>query len=419
MIARTAPLLAALALVAACGPATEPLPSAIDDPGYVAHREAALDAFRDGRLDEGLAEAEQALHAAPGAAQPWSLLSEAYARSRRHADAVATFERLAQAYPGSALAPFHRGWHLIRLERPAEARESLERALELDPDLVNAHASLAQVLLADARYDEAIEHLRRARELDPSARRSGDLVTALREAGRADEALELAVDAGERFGDDAEFPFAVGVLRVERGDDAGAEKAFREAVRRDPDHDRAQYELGLLLLRTDREDEGAYRVSFAQRLRDYNPTYERLSARATALPDEPEVPLKLAELDMTLARRDAAMLWLAIAEKRGADARVVAAERAWIHFSKRDTEAGEAELRALGDATFPRALLARAAGAAVEGDAARASRLLDRAIAEGPAERSFLRRCADLASTLGREDDAARLHERAATVSLP
>jgi len=115
--------------------------------------------------------------------------------------------------------------------RTADAESALHRAIAWDPNFAAAHAALGNVLNALDRPAESAAAFWRAAQLAPA-------------------------DAASAF--DAALAFA-GAQKL-----PDAELALRETLRRDPHHDRAWYNLGLLLAQTSREAEGIAALRHAE-----------------------------------------------------------------------------------------------------------------------------------------------------------
>lgn len=141
----------------------------------------------------------------------------------------------------------------------AAAIDAYARALDVDPDYTEAHLNLAMTLLQQgdpARAADALGHAERAAELGgASARTDFARGLALERLGRAPEA-EAAYAAAARSPDGhADASNRLGLLAMARGDREAAMDAFRAAADADPRAARPLYNLGQLLAAADRLDE--------------------------------------------------------------------------------------------------------------------------------------------------------------------
>lgn len=171
----------------------------------------------DGREEEAVRAAHDAVGAAPEAAHPLAVL--ALARSRA-------------AQPGQS--------SVLR-----RALVEADRAVSLDPDLPFAHVVRGSILMGLEKWGEAEASARRALELDPDdIQASSILSSALVCQGRQDEHSELAEDLLARAPEDAAAHIAAGFKYLQRGDQVRASEHFLEALRLDPNHEGAR--LGLI-----------------------------------------------------------------------------------------------------------------------------------------------------------------------------
>jgi len=116
------------------------------------------------------------------------------------------------------------------------ADASAQKALELDDQLALAYAAQAFVRQQQNRNEESLEFARQALELDPSnlfalSTRSG-VLTRLQRYAEAERSIAAAraLHPRERL-----FIDQLGALRFRQNDYTGAEQAFRESIRVEPD----------------------------------------------------------------------------------------------------------------------------------------------------------------------------------------
>jgi tetratricopeptide (TPR) repeat protein len=338
-------------------------------------------------------------------------------QQERHADAVELFAKLGAQYEASH-AWYFKGQHEAKLGRWDAVEESWRTAVVLDPTDAEFRFRFGSLLFARAKFDLAAEEFRKAYELDPRSLSNATMLSrTLRISGDYAGAERVVQEALQIFPDSAELQYALGQLRIRQGRDQDAEIALRQAIALDPTADAPHRELGQLILRDGREDAGRRRLELAERLKDYNEMSRNFRAQMDAAPEDPKIPLLLAELELTVRKNGAALQWLSQAETLGASAERVAAARAWIYFSKGQMERGEAELAQVRGSLDGRVELARATRLAKLNKKTEAARVLQRAVSVGPATRSFLRRAADLYALIGFDAESNALLLQASTAA--
>ena len=368
---------------------------------------------------EHLEKARAAIDASPTERDAYAICSDAYIGLGQDEEAIEFFSRLAARFPDVGHALFYRGRHEARLGRREAVRASLEQAVERDPGNAENWFTLGGLHFSLGEFEEAVRAFSRAHELEPATDRAEMLVRVLRIVGRYGEAERVTRTALETSPDSAELQYALGLVRMRQGRDAEAEQALRRAAELDPADDRFQRKLADLLTRTGRENEGRARLAWADRLRDYAEMGASLTERLSANPDHPELLLALGELELTVRNLDRAARWFSRAREAGASRERVAAGLAWILFSKGDIAAGERELAGIGHSREGVVELARAARLIRLDQTGEALETLERALVNGPRDRSFLRRAADLYASAGRHDRADALLREAITAPLP
>ncbi len=132
--------------------------------------------------------------------------------------------------------------------------EALKLARNADPACVAAAVLRGDILLAEGRTDEAIVRYRVALSAPISASRTPSFwfarVAALLESARTAEAATALADLGRRLPGDPRISFWRGraAERAQPADAAGAQRAYREAIERDPHFVPAALQLARLLL---------------------------------------------------------------------------------------------------------------------------------------------------------------------------
>lgn len=175
-------------------------------------REAATASF-EGRHEEAIQSAAQALHEDPEIVEGYVLLGNFYKKAQRAASAI----------------------------------ESYREALQRDPEHQNALFSLAAAYLDEGRLEEARLGFERARELDP---RNGKVLFNLADIwmrlGKDAEAEAVIRDALARKVDEHRFLLKLGESYIAAKKYNEAERALTEALQKKPDLLTARFNLGLV-----------------------------------------------------------------------------------------------------------------------------------------------------------------------------
>ncbi|MEM9055833.1 MAG: tetratricopeptide repeat protein [Pseudomonadota bacterium] len=157
------------------------------------------------------------------------------------------------------------GYVLERLGLPDEAAEQYRASLELDPESAPAHFNLASSLMRVGDYAEAERHFRAAVEREPDSRGLTGLGVALRQQGRANEAiasLRSAIDADPK---NAAAYDQLGSILVQGGKLEEALAVYSGLVQRQPSA-AAHLELASVLERLGRMGEARRQADLAARL---------------------------------------------------------------------------------------------------------------------------------------------------------
>ena len=128
--------------------------------------------------DKDLTGAERELHAgvtaAPDSTAAYNRLAVFYARQKKFADAVATYERLLKAQPEAINARLNIAWNLVRSGKDIDRAEREAKAWFADqpkdasvPALSSAHFILGKVYEAQAKKDAAHAEFQAAVTINP------------------------------------------------------------------------------------------------------------------------------------------------------------------------------------------------------------------------------------------------------------
>jgi predicted Zn-dependent protease len=215
-------------------------------------------------------------------AVPYAMLGDIALRQKRYADAVVQLERalkiapdanrlyaqLAEAHAGAgdakaaAAARAKAGQKVPALEDPIGSKVLPRRApaaaaaAPVDPK--NASMAEAMRLVGQGQYDAARKALDGALKSAPNDAMLLALYARIEAAaGNLSAAQTRATAAVSTDAKNAVGHYSLGVVREMSNDDAGAERAYAEAVRLDPKYVGARLSLGNLYLRSGRADAAA------------------------------------------------------------------------------------------------------------------------------------------------------------------
>ncbi|KPJ15271.1 Transmembrane and TPR repeat-containing protein CG4050 [Papilio machaon] len=148
-------------------------------------------------------------------------------------------------------AYINRGDILIKLNRTKEAQEVYERALLYDSGNPDIYYNLGVVLLEQGKASQALAYLDKALELEPEHEQALlNSAILLQELGAADLrhlARQRLLKLLDKDATNERVHFNLGMVCMDEGDAACAERWFRAAVRLKPDFRSALFNLALLL----------------------------------------------------------------------------------------------------------------------------------------------------------------------------
>src|SRR5262249_31304073 len=143
----------------------------------------------------------------------------------KQADALAAAKSAAQNDPHSADAQFVIGL-ITAAKDPDGAITAFNEALKLDPTLAAAQYELARAYLATGDATSAVIMARQAATEWPTEDTRLVFARALLAKGAGDEAQEQLASLAREFPKSATVQVLVGRLAMQRGDPAGARRAF-------------------------------------------------------------------------------------------------------------------------------------------------------------------------------------------------
>lgn len=412
-IAALLALVLAAVPAAAAAPSAEQVRAAQGDAAYRQHATRFGELYDAGRYGEALPEAVAALERAPVLEEPYVWVSKLSTLLGRDREAIDLFRRTGVANPGLAWPWYYKGFNEYHQSLFDDALESFRKAAAADPGHAPSWYRQGMILYNKGEFADSRRALERAFALAPDdPTTAAQLVDVQRITGDYDAATATVSQALRRLPDAAGLHHARGLLLARERKLDEAEAAFRRAIELDPALRAAHQELGRVLIRSGRRDEGRRELAVASRLGENEHAREVLSNNVNAA-TSPGVPLLLAEVELTGGRYEEAMRWFTRTQQMGLTSPRVAAGIAEAAFHLGNKPLGDRVLEQLAGVDDGRVDLARAAEALLTGDLDAAAAHAGRAAERGPVEREFLRRCAGVLERAGRVEAAAALHERA------
>ena len=178
-------------------------------------------------------------------------------------DTTSLFEHASAVTERNYVAHHNLGNEYLALGDRERALSHYRIELEIRPGAHEVFGHVGEILFADRDFEGASDAWQRAHALAPDdagySLNLGGAYLALDRLELAEQSLQHASQAGE---DGPTLHFDLGLLAQKRSDASGAEKAYRDALRRDPDHADSHNNLGQVLLVTQRPDQAA--ESFAR-----------------------------------------------------------------------------------------------------------------------------------------------------------
>jgi tetratricopeptide (TPR) repeat protein len=287
-------------------------------PSAEVHGLLAIALARLGRLDEAIADFNQALQLDPNDARIHYNLGTALLKKGRFEEAIASFQRAVQANPAYAGAHNNLGEALRCQGRVEEAIVSLTEAVRLKPNFPEAHNNLGNALFDLGRVEEAKGAYQQALHLRPDyAEAHNNLGIALRVRGSPDEALAEFQHALRLKPDYAEAHNNLGLALLDQGRFDDAKACYQEALRLKPDFAEALTSLGALYKVQGKADEALRQFRQALQCKpDFPLTLYNLSEMASQRryqfsPEEVESMQRLVQSDQ-LGDKDACRIHYAL-----------------------------------------------------------------------------------------------------------
>jgi tetratricopeptide (TPR) repeat protein len=209
----------------------------------------AIEAHKEGRLDEAATVYRDVLAADPDHADALHLLGVVMHQMGRDEEARPLIERAIEIRPGVAHYHNHLGQVMFGLDQFTVAEEEFERALALRLGYPQAYNNLGLTQLEMRRYDDAKFTFKKALIYDPDfAQAHNNLGRALLRLGDIEEAIDAFRASIKLDGDDPDARNNLGVALWLVGQLEEAEVTFARALELAPEHVDAHVNLAHSLL---------------------------------------------------------------------------------------------------------------------------------------------------------------------------
>ena len=197
----------------------------------------ALEAHKDGRLDEATAIYRQILATEPDHADTLHLLGVALHQMGRNDEARPLIEQATKVQPDVPHYHNHLGQVLFGLKLFEPAEEEFEKALALRLGYPQAYNNLGLTQLEMRRYEDASFTFKKALIYDPDfAQAHNNLGRALLRLGNIEAAVEAFKASIERDNSDPDACNNLGVALRLLGRFDEAETSFEQALKLEPEH---------------------------------------------------------------------------------------------------------------------------------------------------------------------------------------
>jgi tetratricopeptide (TPR) repeat protein len=227
-----APLLSGVAVFAAIALIVNWPIYGISGPGPGGYNNLANAYYANGKVEEAIATARNAIQVQPDYGVAHYNLGNLYASQGRFDLARGHFEEALKLYPNYADARINLGQLIAERGDLEGGIEQFRKAIEINPSLSRAHLNLGIALAKVGRLDQAVPPLREAARLLPrSAEARTYLGTVYAAQGRLDEAAESFNDALRVQADFAAAHQRLGELLSLQGKKEEALRHYREARR--------------------------------------------------------------------------------------------------------------------------------------------------------------------------------------------
>jgi serine/threonine-protein kinase len=294
---------------------------ALDDQLALGYAAKSLVRQQQGRNEESLQFAEQALQLDPSNLFAFNTKNAILIRMQRYPEAERSITAASKAHPKERLFIDQLGTLRFRQGDYAGAEKAFRESIQVEPDAVFAYANLSGALVRQGRDDEALHVLQQGLQIRPSGNLYSNLGTALFNRGDyigSAKAFEHAVSVSKgnsiaylRWANLAD------TLRWIPGRERDSQQAYRKAAAL----------IKPLLTRTPGDVTLASRMGlYAAKLGDTTSAAQLSQQAVGASPTNPDVRFRAAIAYEVIGLRDAALSELAVAQQLGYPTKLIGTE---------------------------------------------------------------------------------------------
>jgi len=202
----------------------------------------------------------------PGAAG-YNNLANAYSKQGKIEEAIQAAQQAIAIDPGYGVAHYNLGNLHAQQGTREIAQRHFEEALRLYPNYADAHSNYGQLLAERGEMENGVAHFRKAIELNPSLSRAHlNLGVALAKQGRLNEASAPLEQAVRLTPESADASYYLGSIYAAQNRYADAAESFKRSLQIQPDFVPAHQSLAQLLLLQGKKDEAMQHYQEAMRL---------------------------------------------------------------------------------------------------------------------------------------------------------
>ncbi len=214
----------------------------------------------DGRREDAVALAEEAVRADPGVVEGHALLGSLHTKAGRYERAVAAYRRALALDPENQTATFGLALAYKEMGRMEDAEAGFERARRLDPKPGRTYWQLADIAMRRGRLEAAEALLKQALALEVDRptylQKLGECYLEMKRYAEAEALLREALGLRP---DLAAAHYDLALVHEARGETDKAVAEYAAELKRDAKAYRSAFNVGLLLLRAGRAAEAALR----------------------------------------------------------------------------------------------------------------------------------------------------------------